>query len=88
MVRSWSSCMDVETAGAIESLRDELRELIADTRRHSDDQFDSVRTDVRALAERVEDNRRHADVLHESVRDDIRMVADGVATLLADRDRR
>ena len=80
--------MDVETADAIESLRDELCALIADDRRHSDDQFNSMRNDLRSLAERVEDNRRHADVLHESVRDDIRMVAEGVATLLADRDPR
>ena len=76
--------MDVETSEAIEklgvridaleqSLRAEMRDLFAESRRHSE--------------EIVGEARRHSQVLYESLRDDIQMVAEGVATIAAKLDR-
>ncbi len=66
--------MDIETAGAIETLRTDIHRVEREVLRVE-------RTLSAKMHELNADTRRHADIRFESVRDDIRMVAEAVVAL-------
>ena len=76
--------MDLETAGAIESLRTDFDRATSDLRAEMRQMGEEIRRDLRAEMRQVRNEvMRHAAVLTESVRDDVRIVADGLAAVSA-----
>ena len=65
--------MDLETANAIESLRQEMREMRGEI-------TTTLRAEMHVLRDELS---RNTAILTESVRDDIRLVADGLAAVSA-----
>lgn len=66
--------MDIETAGAIETLRTDIHRVEREVLRVE-------RILSAKMHELNDDTRRHADIQFESVRDDIRMVAEHLVVL-------
>jgi hypothetical protein len=91
--------VDIDTSEAIErlgdridaldvslgTLRSELREGLAENRRHAETLVSGLRDELR---DEIRATRRHAQVLFESTRDDIRMIAEAVAVMSAKFDAR
>ena len=66
--------MEIETAGAIETMRSEIHRVEREVLRVE-------KTLSTKMHELNDDTRRHANIQFESVRDDIRMVAEHLVAL-------
>jgi hypothetical protein len=86
--------VDLETADAIDSLRQDIGQRVTGIGQRITAVEDALRGEIRELREEMrgemremrEELMRHALVLTDSVRDDIRIVADGLATVNAKLD--
>jgi hypothetical protein len=92
MLGSFQIAMDVETAGAVETLRSDIHQVEREVVRVETSltaKIEQAETSLTAkMHELNDDAKRHSDVQFESVRDDIRILAEGFATLSARIDSR